>query len=160
LFPDWVSGSVILMKNDLFRSIKGFDEDFWMYYEDVDICKRVRNSGGEAAFLRNATVEHNHGGSSRINVRTTSVTKTEVFISRHLYISKHLSGSKQILVQVFLVINNFISGGLMAIVGLLLFFVPRMFSRTLIFSRLISYYFRSFFRLSWISPRSVNFRKS
>jgi GT2 family glycosyltransferase len=160
IFPDWISGSVVMIRNELFRSIKGFDEDFWMYYEDVDLCKRIRDSGGEIAFLRNATIEHNHGGSSRINLKTTSLTKTEVFISRHLYISKHLSGSKQILVQVFLVINNFISGGLMAIVGLLLFFVPRMFSRTLIFSRLISYYFRSFFRLSWISPRSVNFRKS
>lgn len=159
LFPDWVSGSVILIRSEFFRRLKGFDEDFWMYFEDVDLCKRVRNEGGNIAFLNDAVIEHNHGGSSRINVITTSITKTEVTISQHLYISKHLKGIEKILVQVFLVINNLISGLLMAIAGLLLFFIPRMFSRTLIFCRLTAYYFSSLYRFSWVSHRSVNFRK-
>jgi GT2 family glycosyltransferase len=160
LFPDWISGSVVLIRKELFQKIKGFDEDFWMYFEDVDLCKRVRNIPGEIAFCRNITIEHNHGGSSRINLKTASLTKTEVHISRHIYISKHKTGLDKVLIQTFLIINNLISGGLMALLGLLFFFVPKLFARTLIYFRLINYYTGSLFRRSWISPRSVNFHKT
>ena len=159
-FPDWISGSVILIKNETFKRLGGFDEDFWMYYEDVNLCRRVRDIDGEIAFCSNITIEHNHGGSSRINLKTTSLTKTEVLISRHVYISKHKTGFAKFMIQIFLVTNNLISGGIMALLGLVLFFIPKVFSRTLIYCRLIRYYTRSLFRLSWISPRSVNFQRS
>jgi len=159
IFPDWVSGSVVMIRKETFLKLKGFDEDFWMYFEDVDLCRRVRNIGGEIAFCRNITIEHNHGGSSRINLKTTSLTKTEVHISRHVYISKNKTGFEKFLIQTFLVFNNLISGGIMALIGLLLFFIPKVFSRTLIYCRVIRYYTGSLFRLSWISPRSVNFCK-
>jgi GT2 family glycosyltransferase len=159
-FPDWISGSVVLIKNETFKRSGGFDEDFWMYYEDVDLCRRVRDIDGEIAFCRNITIEHNHGGSSRINLKTTSLTKTEVHISRHVYIGKHKTGFAKFMIQIFLVTNNLISGGIMALPGLVLFFIPKVFSRTLIYFRLIRYYAGSLFRLSWISPRSVNFRRS
>jgi GT2 family glycosyltransferase len=158
-FPDWISGSVVLIRKDLFGKIKGFDEDFWMYFEDVDLCRRVTNAGKKVAFCKNISIEHNHGGSSRINIKTASLTKTEVNISRHVYISKHKNGIEKILIQTFLILNNLISGSLMAILGLLFFFVPKIFSRLLIFLRLLNYYAGSVSRLSWISPRSVNFQK-
>jgi hypothetical protein len=156
-FPDWVSGSVILIRQETFRLLNGFDEDFWMYFEDVDLCKRVRDKNMEIAFCRNITIEHNHGGSSRINIKTASLTKTEVNISRHVYISKHKKGIEKMTVQLFLVLNNLISLGLMALIGLLLFFIPKLFSRTLIFLRLLKYYLIVISRFSWKSPRSVNF---
>jgi hypothetical protein len=108
------------------------------------------------ALCRDIVIEHNHGGSSRINLKTTSITKTEVNISRHLYISKHKSGIEKTLIQSFLVINNIISGCVIAIPGMALFFIPKLLVRTLIFLRLISYYIVSLFRSSWISARSVN----
>ena len=159
-FPDWISGSVMLIRHEKFKKLGGFDEDFWMYYEDVDLCWRARNLNGEIAYCRDITIEHNHGGSSRENLRTTSITKTEVHISRHVYISKHKTGLDRIFIQTFLVVNNLVSGGIMALLGLLLFFIPKVFSRTLIYLRLICYYTRSVFRLSWISPRSVNYPKN
>ncbi len=158
-YPDWVSGSVVMMRHETFDKLKGFDEDFWMYFEDVDLCRRVRDTAGRIAFCRNVTIEHNHGGSSRISLKVTSLTKTEVHISRHVYISKHKKGFEKLLIQTFLVLNNLISGCIMAITGLLLFFIPKVYSRTMIFCRLIIYYAGSLFRLSWISPRSVNFNK-
>jgi GT2 family glycosyltransferase len=157
-FPDWISGSVVLIRNDTFKNSGGFDEDYWMYFEDVDLCRRIRNGGGEIAFCNNITVEHNHGGSSRINIRTASLTKTEVNISRHVYISKHKTGITKLFIQIFLVLNNLISGGIMAVLGLVLFFIPKVFSRTLMYGKLIRYYAGSLLRSSWISPRSVNFR--
>lgn len=158
-FPDWISGSVVLIRQTTFRQISGFDEDFWMYFEDVDLCRRIRKIDSEIAFCRNITIEHNHGGSSRINLKTASLTKTEVHISRHVYVSKHKTGIEKYVIQTFLVLNNLISGCVMVFLGLILFFIPKVFSRTLIYYKLIRYYIGSLFRLSWISPRSVNFRR-
>jgi GT2 family glycosyltransferase len=159
IFPDWVSGSVVMIKRNNFARLGGFDEDFWMYFEDVDLCRRAVLTGGKIAFSRAPVIEHNHGGSSRINLQTTALTKTEVNISRHVYISKHKSGPERILIQAFLVLNNLISGGLMALIGLLFFFNPKIFSRFLIFMKLLGYYKSALLRASWISPRSVNFRR-
>jgi GT2 family glycosyltransferase len=159
-FPDWISGSVVLIRHNTFNKLNGFDEDYWMYFEDVDLCKRIRNIGGKVAFCKFITIEHNHGGSSRISLRTTTLTKTEVYISRHVYISKNKSGIEKSLIQTFMVLNNLISGGLMALLALVFFFVPKIYSRALIYSKLIRYYTGSVFRLSWISPRSVNFHNS
>lgn len=156
IFPDWVSGSVIMVRKETFTEVGGFDEDFWMYFEDVDLCKRVRDNGGVVAYCRNISIEHNHGGSSRINAKITSLTKTEVYISRHVYISKHKSGMENLAIQTFLIVNNIISVSLSALPGIVLFFIPKLFSKTLIFFRLLSYYARALYSLSWISNRSVN----
>lgn len=159
-FPDWISGSVIMIEKEVFRKINGFDEDFWMYFEDVDICRRVHNIGGKIAFFRDIVIEHNHGGSSRINLKTSSITKTEVLISKHIYINKHKKGFNKFSIQLFLVLNNLISGLLMALPGTIFFFIPGINVKACIFTRLINYYFKAIFRLSWISPRSVNSGKT
>ena len=156
-FPDWISGSAILMRKNDYQRLNGFDEDFWMYFEDVDLCRRIRNNGGEIAFCTNITIEHNHGGSSRINMKTASVTKAEVLISNHIYISKHIKGLKKKLIQIFLVINNVLSLFLVAAVGLIFFFVPKLFLRVRILIHIIAYYCGCLIRGSWASPRSVNF---
>lgn len=157
-FPDWISGSVVMIRRDVFRKIGGFDEDFWMYFEDVDLCRRVRDIKLEVACCRSVTIEHNHGGSSRINLKTASLTKTEVHISRHVYISKHKTGFNKFIIQTFLVINNFINGIVTGLLGLLFFFIPKIFLRSVILFRLTRYYFESLIHGSWISSRSVNFK--
>ena len=156
-FPDWVSGSVILMRSNDYRKLNGFDEDFWMYFEDVDLCQRIRRSDGEIAFCSNITIEHNHGGSSRTNLKIASITKAEVLISKHIYISKHTTGLKRMLIQIFLVINNILSLIPIAAIGLIFFFVPKLFLRVHIFINVIVYYAGCCMRGSWASPRSVNF---
>lgn len=159
-FPDWISGSVVLVSRENYSKLNGFDEDFWMYFEDVDLCKRARDSGGEVAFCNSVTIEHNHGGSSRINKTTASLTKAEVLISKHIYFSKHYSGLQKILIQFFLVINNLISLGLVAAAGLLFFFIPKLFLRTLLYLKLTGYYLGALISGSWLSPRSVNFKRN
>jgi GT2 family glycosyltransferase len=156
IFPDWVSGSVIMISNDEFRKLNGFDDDFWMYYEDVDICKRAVNSGGRIAFCRNITVTHNHGGSSRINFKTASLTKTEVHISRHVYINKHKHGLERIFIHIFLVINNVLTNLITGLAGLIFFFIPKAFLRLHILGYMLKYYLDALSDWSWLSRRSVN----
>jgi GT2 family glycosyltransferase len=159
-FPDWISGSAILIRRDDYIKLNGFDEDYWMYFEDVDICKRIRNCGGEIAFCENITIEHKHGGSSRINLKTASITKTEVFISKHIYINKHTKGFKKIFIQTFLVTNNLLSLIPITVLGLIFFFIPKIFLRCRIFANLVVYYVGTVIRCSWATPRSVNFNKN
>jgi GT2 family glycosyltransferase len=160
LYPDWVSGSVIMIRREIFTKLNGFDEDFWLYSEDVDLCRRVKNMGGGIAYYRDIVVEHNHGGSSRINFKTISVTKCEVLISRHVYIQKHKKRTERAVIQAFMVINNLLTGLISGLAGIILFLIPELLVRTLVFFKLLNYYTGALLRHSWISPRSVNFGKN
>jgi GT2 family glycosyltransferase len=155
LHPDWVSGSVLMISRGFFNRLGGFDEAFWMYYEDMDLCKRARGLGGEVLYFTDFSIMHKHGGSSRINVHTTALTKSEVLISKHLYVDKHFSPLSRICSQVFLVLNNLVAGMTGAAAGLILFFIPKIFVRTHIFIRLIKYYAGAITSRSWVSSRSV-----
>lgn len=42
--PDWVAGMFMLFRANAFRQVGGFDENFFLYYEDVDICIRLRRN--------------------------------------------------------------------------------------------------------------------
>jgi len=156
-FPDWVSGSVILIRKSDFIAAGGFDNDYWMYFEDVDLCKRISDKGGRVALFRNITIEHNHGGSSRINIRTASKTKCEVMISRHIYISKHKKGLEKVVTQAFMVVNNLLTGLIPAVAGMLLPFIPAVGVRAAVYTRLIRYYFKASLKATWVSPNSVNY---
>jgi GT2 family glycosyltransferase len=157
IIPDWISGSVIMISKEFFNKLGGFDEDFWLYFEDMDLCKRARNSGGEIFYLTNIAIRHNHGGSSRINIKTTALTKTEVLISKHLYVSKHFSAISKVMAHTLLIIYNLIPGILIALAGFLLFFIRKIFVRSLIIMRLVSYYSGVLLNRSWIGSHSVNY---
>jgi len=159
IFPDWVSGSVMMIRREIYEKLNGFDEDFWMYSEDVDLCRRARNMGGEIAFYRDITVEHNHGGSTRIDLKTISIAKCEVQISRHVYIHKHMKGFSKLLLHLLIMTDNFIIGITTGLAGLIFFFIPKLKVRLLLFSELVTYYSGVFMKRSWLSPRSVNVRK-
>lgn len=154
-FPDWVSGSLMLMTRDLYIRLNGFDERYWMYSEDVDLCRRTRDLGYEVALFNNITIEHNHGGSSRIDLRTTALTKTEVQTSRHLYISIHLKGAERALMHLFIIADNMVSGLVAFIAGSIFFFIPKLRVRVLIFLSIIAYYWTALKKHSWVSRRSV-----
>lgn len=156
-YPDWVSGSVILIRKEDFTGIGGFDDEFWMYYEDVDLCFRAASAGGRIVFFRDVIIDHHHGGSSRIDTVTTAITKTEVMISRHLYVSKHFQGGQRAVAQLYMIVANILSGLIPALAGLLFPFVRRLFARTLVYGRLLRYYGDACLHGTWISRRSARY---
>lgn len=156
IYPDWVSGSVIMIRRASFVRLGKWDDDFWMYYEDVDLCHRARKSGGEIVKLRNAVVGHVHGGSSRINKEITAITKSEVHISRHLFIAKHETRESAFFMHLLLILNNLLLGSLPAFLGLVFFFVKEINVQSLLYIRLVSYYFGVLRSGLWLSKRSVN----
>jgi GT2 family glycosyltransferase len=45
IYPDWVAGMFMIFRSEVFRKINGFDERYFLYYEDVDICARLALAG-------------------------------------------------------------------------------------------------------------------
>jgi len=58
LEPDWIAGMFMLFRSGDFRRIGGFDEAFFLYYEDVDICARVWKSGHKVVLSPSEKVIH------------------------------------------------------------------------------------------------------
>jgi N-acetylglucosaminyl-diphospho-decaprenol L-rhamnosyltransferase len=55
---DWVAGMFMLFRREAFQSIQGFDERYFLYYEDVDLCRRLQSKGLKAMFHPGATIVH------------------------------------------------------------------------------------------------------
>ena len=55
---DWVSGACLMIRTDLFRKLNGFDENYFLYYEDTDLQYRAKKEGSSSALLPNITVKH------------------------------------------------------------------------------------------------------
>lgn len=64
-YPDWVPGAFTFLRGDVIKELKGFDERFFLYYEEVDLCKRMREMGYEVAYWPDLRVVHIGGVSSR-----------------------------------------------------------------------------------------------
>ena len=57
---DWAFGSFMLIRRHNFEAVGGFDESFFMYYEDVDLCLRLRRQGLETWIYPNLVFLHHH----------------------------------------------------------------------------------------------------
>lgn len=64
--PQWTSFACALVRRDLINDIGFMDEKFFMYFEDVEFCRRVRNAGWAIINNPNARVVHLRGGSSPV----------------------------------------------------------------------------------------------
>jgi len=64
-FVDWAAGMFLLFRSDAFSSVNGFDEKFFLYYEDVDICARLWKHGWKIMAHPGVSVVHNAQRTSR-----------------------------------------------------------------------------------------------
>lgn len=84
-FPDWVSGGALFIRKDLFHTVGGFDKRFFLYFEDVDLCKKVRTLGFSVERHTEYSLIH-LGGKSRTSVR---LQKKHFYISQKKYFKKY-----------------------------------------------------------------------
>ncbi|MBF0469515.1 MAG: glycosyltransferase family 2 protein [Desulfamplus sp.] len=68
----FISGSFIFAKADMIKELNGFDERFFMYFEDVDLCRRVRNKA-QCLYCPDASVVHRWERASHKSLKWTSV---------------------------------------------------------------------------------------
>lgn len=85
----WVSGSAMLVRKTAFDSVDGFDEDFFFFVEEVDLCRRLTDAGWEIWWEPQARVVHAWGASwSQRPIRYLWMHHRNLF----LYATKHRRG--------------------------------------------------------------------
>jgi len=63
LGPGWLSAACVLLRRRAFDQVGGFDENIFMYFEDVDLSRRLRQAGWRLAVVEDAVAYHVKGGS-------------------------------------------------------------------------------------------------
>ena len=64
--PEWVSGAALFIRREVFDKIGLLDEEFFMYFEDMEFCMRARRSGFGLAYVPMARVVHLRGGTATV----------------------------------------------------------------------------------------------
>lgn len=92
---DWVSGGAMLVRRSVFEKMGGFDENFFMYFEDVDLCLRVKKQGVRIAVNPRARIFHESGKS----FSSEREKKAQYYASQDYYTRKHFGSAAAGLVK-------------------------------------------------------------
>lgn len=93
---DQIIGAFLLVRRDVFDALGGFDERFFVYYEDVDLCLRARQQGHRCRYHAMVKAEHAGQGCTR---RIEDVRLFHLLRSRLLYADKHFGRAGRIVVR-------------------------------------------------------------
>ena len=66
---DWVSGASMMIRRKAFDAVGGFDERYFLYWEDADFCRRLLSCGWHTAYVPQAEIVHHGSRSSRSQLR-------------------------------------------------------------------------------------------
>jgi N-acetylglucosaminyl-diphospho-decaprenol L-rhamnosyltransferase len=58
IYPDWVGGMIMVMRSEVFQDLQGFNQKYFLYYEDVDLCARVWLKGLKVVLLPTVSATH------------------------------------------------------------------------------------------------------
>ncbi|MFA7420465.1 MAG: glycosyltransferase [Melioribacteraceae bacterium] len=87
---DAVSGAFMMMRKDVYQKLGGFDPQFFMYGEDLDLCYRTQKAGFKVNYVHETEIIHYKGESTK----RSSIDETKVFYdAMHLFVKKHFSAS-------------------------------------------------------------------
>ncbi|ULA63404.1 MAG: Glycotrans2-like domain-containing protein [Nitrospira sp.] len=99
---DWANGACFMIRKAVFDRLGGLDERFFMYFEDVDLCRRVWQLGYRVRHVADAEVVHLLGRSSltsraRLNVQWE--------LSRICYVEKHFAQPRRLLMKAWIALG-------------------------------------------------------
>ena len=113
---DWVQGSALMMRRDVYRDIGGLDEGFTMYAEEMDFCRRAKNKGWLVYYHGGAVITH-HGGKSSEQVG--ALKQIHFQTSKLRYFRKHHGYRQYVALRLVLLAQFVWQLGLEAIKGAL-----------------------------------------
>jgi N-acetylglucosaminyl-diphospho-decaprenol L-rhamnosyltransferase len=103
---DWVSGCCMMVPRSVFLEVGGFDEKYFLFNEDVDLCHTLRHHGYKTLYLPEARIYHDITSSN-------SKVPPQIIFKRHLgmshYIEKHFTGNPalKILIHAMIAVRGF-----------------------------------------------------
>lgn len=84
---DAVSGAYLMIPQAVFQAVRGFDEDFFMYGEDLDLCYRVKQRGYQVVYYAGSTMTHLKGQSG-LEAQNPAVIR-HFYHAMELFYDKH-----------------------------------------------------------------------
>lgn len=105
---DAVSGAFMMIRREAYEKIGGFDPQFFMYGEDLDLCYRTQKAGYKVYYVHETEIIHYKGESTK----RSSIDETKVFYdAMHLFVKKHFSTSfiVESILQLAIVIRKLIA---------------------------------------------------
>ncbi len=85
---DWLSGAFLFLKKETFFSAGGFNEKYFIYSEDTDLCFMLAKAGCGNYYFRDYTVKHHDAGTAGNNM---GLREAQIWKSRKIYFSKNYS---------------------------------------------------------------------
>jgi asparagine synthase (glutamine-hydrolysing) len=85
---DWVSGAFMLVRREVFEQTGGFDEQLFMYGEDMEWCERIRDLGWRVRYYPQASIVHRNHASSEIRWGDDRIAlclrrQRDIYVARH-----------------------------------------------------------------------------
>lgn len=103
-FVDQVPGGCFLTRRTVFKQLGGFEENFFMYYEDVDFSLRARQAGWKTFYLAEIPAIH-HGGGTTARIKDRRLFYS--MRSRSLYTARHFGRWKAVLLMAGILLLEF-----------------------------------------------------
>ncbi len=100
---DWISGSCMLLRMSAARAVDFFDERYFLYEEDADLCLRLRKAGGKVRFVPQAVVLHELGTSM---AKASKRARDAYDESHRLYYRLHRPAWEQALLAVLIAMRR------------------------------------------------------
>lgn len=85
---DWVPGTSMMIRSQAFARVGTFDEEFFLYFEEIDLCRRIRQAGWEVSFVEGAGVKHIGSLATGMGDETKRMPGYW-FVARRRYFVKH-----------------------------------------------------------------------
>jgi GT2 family glycosyltransferase len=107
----WIKGAALVLRRTAFDAVGGFDESYFMYFEDADLCYRLNAAGWQVHFAPVTTVVHVGGASTRqwrTRMAVQLLASTIQFYQRH---ASRLCVTEVVLIIKGLMLARWISGG-------------------------------------------------
>lgn len=115
---DYVLGAFLFSRREILLSLNGFDEKFFFYGEDIDLCFRLKAFGGSTIFFPDTSVVHIGGASVKNNqwfkFRNKSIAELQFY-------QKHFFGLKFLVAVIFTYLGHFIRIPISLVIGLFKF---------------------------------------
>jgi hypothetical protein len=101
-YPDWVSGACMMLRAEILEKVGLFDDCFFMYSEEVDLCERIRRAGYRVFYTPETEVIHVGGKSTEANPEKAAF---EYRRSQLYFYSKHYGRGRVLLLKAYLLVS-------------------------------------------------------
>jgi hypothetical protein len=99
---DWVMGACMLIRREIFSTVGGLDEAFYMYSEELDWCRRIKDAGWRVVYLPTAQVLHHVGKSSEQAVTARHINFQRAKLR---YFRKYYGAAATAVIRLVLLLN-------------------------------------------------------